>query len=341
MLKDARTDLAVLRIKGSGERFPALEFGNSDELAGRRPGARHRQSVRRRPDRDARHRLGAGAHPGRHHRLPVLHPDRRRHQSRQFRRRAGRHDRQAGRHQHRDLLALRRLASASASRSRPTWCRWWWPRRASGGNAVKRPWLGARLQTVTPEIAESLGLKRPAGALVAQRDAEEPGGARRAEDRRPDRGDRRPGDRGSQRLRLPLRHQAARRHQRASASIRTGRETTVTVALESAPELPREELDHRVPLAVPGRQGRQPLAGARRRAAARSVERRAWSIVDVANGSLGAAARLPARRRRADGQRPEGRPRPRDLDKLTRQQSRLWRITILRGGQQMSVELRG
>src|SRR5262249_14217068 len=29
------------------------------------------------------------------------------------------------------------------------------------------PWLGARLQTVTPEIADSLSLKRPAGALVA------------------------------------------------------------------------------------------------------------------------------------------------------------------------------
>jgi hypothetical protein len=30
-----------------------------------------------------------------------------------------------------------------------------------------------------------------------------------------------------------------------------------------------------------------------------------------------------------------------DLDKLSRQQTRLWRITIRRGGQQMSVELRG
>jgi len=37
----------------------------------------------------------------------------------------------------------------------------------SGGKAVKRPWLGARLQAVTPEIAETLGLKRPSGALVA------------------------------------------------------------------------------------------------------------------------------------------------------------------------------
>ena len=29
-----------------------------------------------------------------------------------------------------------------------------------GGSAVQRPWLGARLQAVTPEIAETLGLKR-------------------------------------------------------------------------------------------------------------------------------------------------------------------------------------
>src|ERR1700691_5194966 len=36
-----------------------------------------------------------------------------------------------------------------------------------GSTAVKRPWLGAKLQEVTPEIADSLGLKRPSGALVA------------------------------------------------------------------------------------------------------------------------------------------------------------------------------
>ena len=32
MLKDPRTDLAVMRVKDGRERFPALEFGNSDEL---------------------------------------------------------------------------------------------------------------------------------------------------------------------------------------------------------------------------------------------------------------------------------------------------------------------
>jgi Do/DeqQ family serine protease len=36
-----------------------------------------------------------------------------------------------------------------------------------GSRTVRRPWLGARLQNVTPEIAEGMGLERPTGALVA------------------------------------------------------------------------------------------------------------------------------------------------------------------------------
>ncbi|MDE3175505.1 MAG: DegQ family serine endoprotease [Pseudomonadota bacterium] len=37
----------------------------------------------------------------------------------------------------------------------------------SGGTVVKRPFLGAKLQNVTRDIAESLGLDRPVGAMVA------------------------------------------------------------------------------------------------------------------------------------------------------------------------------
>src|SRR6201995_5458577 len=44
----------------------------------------------------------------------------------------------------------------------------------SGGGAVKRPWLGAKLQAVTPDIADSLGLKRPVGALIANVQANSP-----------------------------------------------------------------------------------------------------------------------------------------------------------------------
>jgi Do/DeqQ family serine protease len=38
----------------------------------------------------------------------------------------------------------------------------------SGGQTVVRPWLGARLQTVTQDIARSLGLPRPEGVLVGE-----------------------------------------------------------------------------------------------------------------------------------------------------------------------------
>src|SRR6202165_1124334 len=48
----------------------------------------------------------------------------------------------------------------------------------TGGTTVKRPWLGAKLQAVTPEIAESLGLKRPVGALAATVTAKRPAARR-------------------------------------------------------------------------------------------------------------------------------------------------------------------
>ncbi len=38
---------------------------------------------------------------------------------------------------------------------------------AGGGRAVVRPWLGARTQSVTPEMARAMGLALPQGALVA------------------------------------------------------------------------------------------------------------------------------------------------------------------------------
>jgi Do/DeqQ family serine protease len=38
----------------------------------------------------------------------------------------------------------------------------------SGGTTVVRPWLGARLQGVTQELARSLGLSRPEGVLVTE-----------------------------------------------------------------------------------------------------------------------------------------------------------------------------
>ncbi len=39
--------------------------------------------------------------------------------------------------------------------------------QAKAGGTVRRPWLGASLQPMTSELAESLGLQRPVGSLVA------------------------------------------------------------------------------------------------------------------------------------------------------------------------------
>ncbi len=41
-------------------------------------------------------------------------------------------------------------------------------RAAKGGGKIRRPWVGATLQAVTKEIADSLGLERPTGTLVSK-----------------------------------------------------------------------------------------------------------------------------------------------------------------------------
>ena len=43
-----------------------------------------------------------------------------------------------------------------------------------GGKQVRRPWLGATLQSLSKEISEGLGLERPSGALVADIDPKGP-----------------------------------------------------------------------------------------------------------------------------------------------------------------------
>ena len=79
------------------------------------------------------------------------------------------------------------------------------------GGVVKRPWLGATLQNVTKDIANSLGLERPAGALVVSVGPDGPGGAGGAEARRRRHRGRRAKRRRRRRRRFPARRQAARR----------------------------------------------------------------------------------------------------------------------------------
>ena len=206
-----------------------------------------------------------------------------------------------------------------------------------GGSVVKRPWLGARLQAVTSEIAESIGLKRPAGALVAQVTPGGPAARGGAAHRRSDRRARRSARSRIQRLRLPLRHQDDRRHQPHSPAA-SGREMTVTVALEVAPELPRDEIVI---------EARSPFQGVKVSNLSPSLADQlrldpgaeGVVVVEVANGSIGQRFFQPGDVLLTVNN--QKMTRTSDLDKLTRQQTRLWRITIRRGGQQMSVELRG
>ncbi len=79
------------------------------------------------------------------------------------------------------------------------------------GGTVQRPWLGATLQPVTPDIADSLGLATPIGALVAKVAAKGPA-AKAGTCRRRRRGRRRrQGGQGSAGLRVSLHHQGHRR----------------------------------------------------------------------------------------------------------------------------------
>jgi Do/DeqQ family serine protease len=207
-----------------------------------------------------------------------------------------------------------------------------------GSSMVKRPWLGARLQAVTPEIGESLGLKRPAGALVAAVTPQSPAA----------RGGLKTGDLIVSIDGLVIDDHNAFDYRFATKPLggsakvgilRSGRETTVVLALEAAPDAPHDEIVIDAPSPFQGVKvsNLSPALADQLRMdpAAQGVV-----IVDVANGS-------PAQRlgfQKGDlviSVNNASIAKTRDLNRAAAQRNRVWRITILRGGQQMSVELRG
>ncbi|MCO5131169.1 MAG: DegQ family serine endoprotease [Xanthobacteraceae bacterium] len=167
VLKDTRTDLAVLRLKDAKEKFPTLEFANSDDLqvgdvvlAVGNPFGVGQTVTHGIVSALARTQVGitdyqffiqtdAAINPGNSGgalvdmtgKLVGIN-------TAIFSRSGG--SQGIGFAIPANMV---RVVVASAER---------------GGKAVKRPWLGARLQAVTPEIAESLGLPRPTGALVVK-----------------------------------------------------------------------------------------------------------------------------------------------------------------------------
>jgi S1-C subfamily serine protease len=207
-----------------------------------------------------------------------------------------------------------------------------------GGSAVKRPWLGARLQAVTPEIAESLGQKRPTGALVASLVAGSPGA----------RAGLKTGDLittiDGQEVEDPnaFDYRFATKSLGGSAKVglvRAGKETAVTVALESLPDTPHDELTIA---------SRSPFQGAK--VSNLSPALADQMRLDPSTDGVIITAVTEGSPAQNLGFHPgdlvvtvnnQKIAKTRDLEKATSQPNRVWRITIVRGGQQMSVVLSG
>jgi S1-C subfamily serine protease len=207
-----------------------------------------------------------------------------------------------------------------------------------GGSAVKRPWLGARLQPVTPEIADSLGLKRPAGALISSVTAGSPAA----------RAGLKSGD-----LILSVEGQAVddpnafdyrftTRPLGGTAQVgimRSGKEQAVPVALQTAPDTPRDEVVIRA---------RSPFLGAKVANLSPALAEELGLagtpegvvILDIQNGTLAKSLGF----QRGDiviTVNNEKIDKTRDLERITKDQARLWRVTLMRGGQQVSVVFGG
>jgi len=207
----------------------------------------------------------------------------------------------------------------------------------TGSHVIKRPWLGAKLQAVTPDIADSMGLKRPAGALIASVTSGGPAAQAglKAGDVIVSVDDQEVDDANAFDYRFatkPLGGAAK------LGVLRAGRPLSITVALRSAPEIPRDEMTI---------QARSPFAGATvanlSPALADELQLRVDQgvvVLDIDTGSY--ASNIGFRRGdiivSVNGRHIE---KTADLDQIARQQSRTWRVIINRGGQQISAVFKG
>jgi S1-C subfamily serine protease len=208
----------------------------------------------------------------------------------------------------------------------------------SGGSTVRRPWLGARLQGLTPEIAETLALKRPAGALVASVMAGSPAarGGLRTSDLIVGIDGQAIDDQNAFDFRFATKPIGGTARLKV---VRAGQELELSVPLQPAPDTAHDELvisAHSPFQGVKISNLSPALADdLRLDASAQGVV-----IVDVATGSPAQSLGF----QRGDivvSVNNTKIARTRDLESVTSVATRLWRITIMRGGQQMFVELRG
>ncbi len=203
-----------------------------------------------------------------------------------------------------------------------------------GASVVRRPWLGARIQSVTPDIADSMGLDHPTGVLVASLQPKSP-----ADEAGLKRGDliltidgqegRRPGG-----VRLPLRAQG-RPGPDPFGILRGTARQTVTVKLAPAPETrPRDVLKVRT---------RSPFQGATLVNTSPAVAEelqvdfppRAWPCRPWTRtpSRAGSAFRRATSSWRSTACR--WRP-PMDLDRVTRNTLNSWEVVINRNGEIMT-----
>ena len=204
----------------------------------------------------------------------------------------------------------------------------------TGATTVRRPWFGARLQALTPEVADGLGLDRPAGSVVASVVEKGPaadGGLRRSDvilavdgvgvdD---------PESFGYRFATRPLGGVAS------LTVLRSGKRVVLPVKLVSAPELrPRE------PVTL---SGRSPLAGltvmnlSPALAEELAIDASADGVVvgEIEEGST--AARIGFQKgdiiQALNGERMVN---SRDVETALKERKRAWEVTISRGGQSVT-----
>ncbi len=208
-----------------------------------------------------------------------------------------------------------------------------------GGKMVKRPWLGATLQTISQELAEGLGLERPTGALLADVDPKGP-----AAEAGLKRGDvitavdgQQVDDPEAVGYRLgtkPLGGQAS------LSVLRGGKKITAQIRLTPAPETPPRDT---VKL-----KGQSPFAGATVVNVSPAVTEE-MSLVGATNGVAvseiedGSFAQQRNLQRgdiilAVNDQKIES---TRDLERVTASRAYYWKVTLARGGQVFTTVVGG
>ena len=207
-----------------------------------------------------------------------------------------------------------------------------------GGKAVKRPWLGARLQAVTPEIAETLGLKTPIGALVANVSANSP--AARAGLKLSDLIVAIDGQTVDDPNAFDYRFATRPLGGAAQIDVQRGSKTIkLNVPLETAPDSGRDEIVLTA---------RSPFQGAKvanispALADELHLDAGVEGVVVTDLAESGTAANVGFQKGdiilAVNNQKIA---KTSDLDKASKTSSRIWRITVVRGGQQINVTLGG